>query len=184
MKFPKRDIRGSFKKWLPLGFSLTLVFLFGYVIMQQDLRMGANDTQAEIAGNVDLALGEGTPYKIFSSANPVKIGKSLTPYLILYGLDGKPLGGNGAMEGNYPTPPKGVFDYVLLHKEDRFTWEPKSGVREAVVMRLHEGTNPAYILVGRSLTEVERHISQLSLLTLILWIGTMLGSLVLTVILS
>ena len=184
MKFLKRDIKGSFKKWLPLGFSITAVFLFGYVIVQQDLRMGVNDTQAEIAGNVDLALGEGTPYKFFNSANPVKIGKSLTPYLILYGLDGKPLGGNGAMEGNYPTPPKGVFDYVLSHKEDRFTWEPKPGVREAVVIRLHDGTSPAYILVGKSLTEVEKHIAQLSLLTQILWAGTMSGSFVLTIILS
>lgn len=184
MKFLKRDMKGAFKKWLPLGFSITAVFLFGYVAVQQNLRMSANDTQAEIAGNVELSLGEGTPYKFFSSTHPVEIGKSLTPYVLLYDLDGKPLGGNAALNGNYPIPPKEIFTYLLTHHEDRFTWEPKPGVREAVVARFHSGTNPAYIIVSRSLAEVESHIKQLLHLTLVLWIGAMFGSYVLTLLLS
>ena len=184
MKFLKRDLKGSFKKWLPLGFSITAIFLFGYVALEQSMRMSANDTQAEIARNVEQSLTEGTPYKLFSSTHPVVIGESLTPYVVLYDMDRKPLSGNGMLGGNYPAPPKGTFDYLLTHHEDRFTWEPRPGMREAVVALFHDGKNPAYIIVGKSLLEVDKHIDQLSRLTLVLWLGTIFGSFVLTLILS
>ncbi len=184
MKFSRFDLKNIFKKWLPLGFSITAVYLFGFLAVEQGMRMTAYDTQAEIAGNVELSLGEGTPYKLFNSDHPVQIGESLTPYVLLYDMKGKPVGGNAVLAGNYPIPPKGVFDYLLAHHEDRFTWEPRPGMREAVVARYHGGNNPAYIIVGRSLAEVEKHIDKLLVLSFVLWLGTIFGSFVLTLILS
>lgn len=184
MKFRNHDMTAVLKKWLALGFSITAIWSFLFVIVQQDLRLGANDTQAEIAGNVELALLDGTPFKYFSSANPVKIGKSLTPYVILYDRNGVPLAGNGSLEGNFPVPPKGVFDNLLAHGEERFTWEPSPGVREAVVARLYRGTDPVFIIVGRSLAEVESHIKEIARLSVVLWMITLLGSFVLSAVFS
>lgn len=174
----------ALKKWLALGFSVTAIWFFAFIIIQQDLRQGANDTQAEIAGNVELALADGTPFKYFSSANPVRIGKSLTPYVILYDRNGVPLTGNGSLNGNFPVPPKEIFDYLLVHGEDRFTWEPMPGVREAVVARFHDGKDPVFIIVGRSLAEVEQHITELTRISVVFWAMTMLGSFVLSAIFS
>ena len=163
------------KKWLTLGFCVTAILFFTLVVVRQDLRLSADDTQAEIAGNVELALADGTPFKYFSSANPVKIGKSLTPYVILYDRNGVPLAGNGSLDGNFPVPPKG---------EDRFTWEPIPGVREAVVARVHGDKEPVFIVVGRSLVEVESHISELTRISIVFWVVSMLGSFALTAVLS
>lgn len=184
MKISLFSLKSVLKRWISLGFSITVIFLFGFLATQQIYRMSANDTPAEIAHNVDLSLGEGTPYKYFSSARPVEIGLSLTPFVLLYDLDGKPLAGNGALDGNYPVPPKGIFEGLRKDKESRFTWEPKPKARQAVVALFHEGNNPAFIIVGRSLTETEQHIKQLFLMTGLLYLITLFGSLVLTFILS
>jgi hypothetical protein len=184
MKLFKHDMASILKKWLTLGFCVTAILFFTLVVVRQDLRLSADDTQAEIAGNVELALADGTPFKYFSSANPVKIGKSLTPYVILYDRNGVPLAGNGSLDGNFPVPPKGTFDYLLAHGEDRFTWEPIPGVREAVVARVHGDKEPVFIVVGRSLVEVESHISELTRISIVFWVVSMLGSFALTAVLS
>jgi hypothetical protein len=184
MKFSKHDMTMSCKKWIPLGFSVTAVFLFGYIAVQQSLRMSANDAPLDIAINIDQALSEGVSYKQFSSARPVDLGKSLSPYVILYDATGKPIAGSGAINGNYPVPPSGVFAYLRTHKEDSFTWEPEKGVRQAVVARYHDGEAPVFILAGHSLYEVEAHVAELTRLALVLWLVTMIGSYLLTLILS
>lgn len=184
MKFSKHDIVSSCKKWIPLGYSLTVVFLFGYIAVQQNLRMSANDAPSDIAINIEQALAEGVSYKQFNSARPVELDKSLSPYVILYDATGKPLAGSGAIDGNYPVPPSGVFEYLRIHKEDSFTWEPKAGVRQAVVARYHDGEAPVYILAGHSLRAVEAHIAQLTRLALALWLVALIGSYLLTLVLS
>jgi hypothetical protein len=165
------------RAWLPLGFAITFIFVFIYMTAQQNLRMNANDPQVTIANDIAMALGEGVPYSEFSSPHPVDMAASLSPYVILYDLSGKPIIGSAALDHSYPTPPRGVFEYAKKHGEDRVTWQPKKGVRQAIVVRYHLGTNPAYVVAGRSLTEVESREAWLFNGTEVLWAFTMLGSL-------
>lgn len=184
MKFTKHQITTASKKWIPLGFAITTVFLFGYIAEQQALRMGANDTLYNIVTDVDQALSEGVSFKQFNSARPVEIDKSLSPFVTLYDDKGMPIAGSGAIRGNYPIPPAGVFAYLRSHDSDSFTWEPAPGVRQAVVATYHRGQTPVFILAGHSLREVEAHISQLTRIAAALWLVAMAGSFILTLILS
>ena len=100
------------KRWLPLAFAVSAVFVYSYILSQQYFRMVGNDAQVEIAGNIEQALSEGTTLDAFTTSHLIDMERSLTPYAIFYGIDQKPVSGNGSLDGNYPVPPKGVFEYL------------------------------------------------------------------------
>lgn len=97
--------------------------------------------------------------------------RSLTPYAIFYGMDQKHVSGDGSLLSLRSV----YLSISLTHKEDRFTWEPKKGVRQAVVARYHDGVSPVFIVVGRSLREVEKHIWQSGCITLLFWCAALVG---------
>ena len=176
MNFNTPRVRSAIKRFIPLGFAITLIFLFVFLIVQQALRLGANEQVVQIAHDVSDALGQGAPYSAFSSPRPVNIASSLSPYVILFDKDTKMLTGSGVLDGEVPRPPKGVFDYVKLHHEERVTWSPKPGVRIALVGVYHAGVNPGFVFAGRSLGEIENRIHTLLQLTLLAWLATLVAS--------
>ena len=176
MYFNTPRVRSAIKRFIPLGFAITLIFFFIFLIVQQALRLGANEQVVQIAHDVSDALGQGAPYSAFSSPRPVNIASSLSPYAILFDQDTKMLTGSGVLDGEVPRPPKGVFDYVKLHHEERVTWSPKPGVRIALVGVYHSGVNPGFVFAGRSLREVENRIQTLLQLTLLAWLATLVAS--------
>lgn len=177
-------VRSAVKRFIPLGFAVTLIYLFVFLIIQQTLRLGANEPVVQIAHDVSDALGQGAPYTAFNTPRPVNIATSLSPYAILFDQDGKMLTGSGVLDGEVPRPPKGVFDYVKLHREERVTWQPKAGVRVALVGVYRDGVNPGFVFAGRSLSEVERRITTLSQLTLLAWFATLIASFMLSALYS
>ncbi len=114
-----------------------------FVSVQQTLRMGANDPQIQLAHD---GLG------IAAEGPVLDMSASLAPFEIIYDEQHKVLNATGQLDGKTPTPPAGVFDYAKTHSDDRFTWEPKSGVRLAAVVVHHDG---GYVLAARNLREVE-----------------------------
>lgn len=187
MKYIDASSFAVFKRWLPLGFAITAVFLFIYVLAHQELRSGANDLQVSLGREVVSRLESGTPVGDILKHETRDISVTLSPYVIIYDKDGKPISGTGTLGGILPTPPQGVFRYLSTHGEDRFTWEPARGVRHGVVglyFKGNENTQPFYVLAGRSLQEAEERIWQLSLITMAMWSIAMLGSLVLSILLS
>ena len=176
--------RSVIKRFIPLGFAITLIFFFVLLIVQQTLRLGANEQVVQIAHDVTDALGQGAPYTAFNAPHPVNIANSLSPYVIIFDQEGKMLTGSGVLDGEVPRPPKGVFEYVKLHHEERITWSPKPGVRVALVGVYHSGVNPGFVFAGRSLAEVERRISTIMQLTILAWFATLVASFLLTAIYS
>ena len=174
----------SIAKWLPLGFAITVVFAFVYLALQQNLRTDANDPQVAIAGGIADALQSGIPYEAFTTPASIDIAQSLASYALLFDLDHLPVARNASLHGSMLTPPAGVFAYLKSHGEDRFTWQPEPGVRQAVVGLYHTGVNPGYIFVGRSLREVEYREVRLLGMTATAWAITMLGSLALSLLVA
>jgi hypothetical protein len=76
---------------------------------------------------------------------------------------------NGFLDQAIPTPPRGVFNYLRSHAIDKFTWQPRRGVRIATVARRIDGPHPGFVLVGRSLTLVENQEGLLYHATFIGW---------------
>jgi hypothetical protein len=148
-------------------------------IPQQVLRQGANDPQIAMAGDLAARLESGIA----------------PPFVIVYNDQGQPLASQAVLNGQTPTPPMGVFDYVRQHGEERVSWQPvpgttsnkdeKSvlnggmtlqrghGVRIAAVIQRVNGSTPGFVLAGRNMREVEAREEQVGQLALLTWIGMM-----------
>lgn len=164
----------------------TVLALALYAIPQQVLRNGANDPQIEMATNLAARLdsfgvmGGLQQGALGNGGSVVDMARSLSPFLIVYNDQGQPLGSTAQLDGQTPVPPKGVFDYVRTHGEERVSWQPIYGshaVRIAAVVERVNGQQPGFVLAGRSLREVEMREKQVSQMAGLTWIA-MLGLIV------
>jgi len=136
---------------------VTIVLGCAYVADQQILRQGANDPQIQLAEDAAAALGRGASAPaIVSSGAQIDISKSNSPFIIVMNAKGTILQSSGVLGTLPPILPRGVFNYMQTHDEDRITWEPAKGVRIAAVLVKFNGRASGYVLAGRSLREVEK----------------------------
>ena len=154
-----------------------------YAAVQQDLRQSANDPQIQMAEDTAAKLADGQQVQNVVPAEKVDIANSLAPYIIVFDATGKPIASSVQLNGQTPTIPSGVFDYVRQNGEDRITWQPQSGVRSAIVVTQFKGPNPGFVLAGRSLREVEIREDDIMHLILLGWIAILLVTLLATAIL-
>ena len=152
----------------------TVLALALYTIPQQVLRQGANDPQIALAGDLVARLEQGVPPAEAVPAGTVDMALSLSSFVIVYDDQGLPLASQAQLNGQTPTPPRGVFDYVRQHGEDRISWQPRRGVRIAAVIQRVNGTHPGFVLAGRNMREVEAREEQVEHMAGLAWI-VMLG---------
>ena len=70
------------------------------------------------------------------------------------------------------------------NNEDRITWQPKKGVRNAIVVRSYHvtvSTSTGYIMAGRSLREVENRVSVIGRYAMLAWMGLVAFSFLTTI---
>jgi len=172
---------------LILGALATGLALALYAIPQNVLRQGADDPQVALAGDLaaqlekgDLAdlLHQGALPALDGRYARVDIVRSLSPFVIVYDDQGRPLASQAELNGQTPTPPRGVFDNVRQHGEERLSWQPvlgrEQGVRIATVIQRVNGPHPGFVLAGRNMREVEARIGTVEQLAGLTYIG-MLG---------
>lgn len=170
MKGGERLFAKIFWLWLSFAALATVLCSLEYFLIQQDLRQSANYPQSQIAED------------IASSSAPLDIGfvdisTSLAPFISVFDMNGVLIQSNAILDGTIPVPPQGVFGYAGTHGEDRFTWQPQTGVRIAAVLVYHPGgvggadsTSGFFVLSGRSLRDVETTESRLAGDTFFIWI--------------
>lgn len=138
--------------FLPAATVAILASALVYVAVQQDLRLGANDPQEQLAEDAVAALNAGAAPASVVGTTKVELASSLAPFIAVYASDGAFLATNGALDGRAPIPPRGVLDTARSSGRNAVTWQPEAGVRIAVVvLPWHGGT----VLAGRSLRRVE-----------------------------
>ena len=163
----------------------TGVALALYAIPQHVLRSGLNDPQIQMAGDLASLLdrygvNDGLVQGALLNAgrgDKVDMARSLAPFLMVFSDAGQLLGTSAQLDGQGATPPKGVFDYVRQHGEERVTWQPRRGVRIAAVMVRVQGRQPGFVLAGRNMREVEARIGDVQTMAGLTWLG-MLGLIV------
>ena len=153
-----------------------------YTAVQQDIRQSADDPQIQMAEDTAAKLANGQQVQNVVPSEKVDIARSLAPYIIVFDTSGKPIASSAVLDGQIPTIPPGVFDYVRQHGEDRITWQPQPGVRSAVVVTQFQGPNSGFVLAGRSLREVEIREDDILHIVEVGWLGMLLVSLLATVI--
>jgi len=149
----------------------TVLALALYAIPQQVLRLGANDPQVALAGDLAAKLEQGVVAAEAVPAGAIDMARSLSPFVIAYDDQGHPVSSQAQLDGAIPIPPKGVFDFVRLHGEDRFSWRPIRGVRIAAVVQRVSGAHPGFVLAGRSLREEEARQEQVGQMATLAWIA-------------
>lgn len=143
------------RAFLPLGITIILLSGLIYLIAQQNLRLGANDPQIQISDDIVFSIESGRDPMQMMPPTKTKIDNSLSVFGIIYDDSGNVIASAAELDGKTPELPKGVLDYVRTKGQSRITWQPKPGVREAIVVRKFGGAKPGFVLIGRSLKEVE-----------------------------
>ncbi len=154
---------------LSTGLALAL-----YAIPQQVLRQGANDPQIALATDLVAQLEQGAVPALAGQSGRVDMARSLSPFVIVFDDQGQPVASQAQLDGQTPTLPRGVFNYVRQHGEERISWQPRPGVRIAAVVQRVSGAHSGFVLAGRNMREVEAREEQVRQMAGVTWIG-MLG---------
>ena len=92
--------------------------------------------------------------------------------MIIYDSGGHVVVSGVKLGGQTPKLPSGVLSFAKAHGQDRFTWQPTSGVRLAAVVKPYRaGDTTGYVLAARSLHEVEDREGKI-------WMDVVLGTIV------
>ena len=159
------------RQWIPLAVGISAITFIIYLTIQQDIRIGANDPQIQMAEDAASALNEGHSIPL---SGKIDILKSLAPFTIMYDKNGNVIRSNAVLNGKTPSIPKGVLTGTVRDSmgttqlgENRVTWQPQDGVRLATVVVAY---NKGYIVVGRNMREVEIREDQELKIVLLGWL--------------
>ncbi len=170
-----KSIKKSLISWIPLGVAITGLSGLSYLVTQQNIRLSANDPQIQVSQDITSAIERGvSPSSILPPTPSGDMSKDLGTFVIIYKDSGDPIGSSTELDNQTPKLPSGVLEFVKKSGEERFTWEPKKGVRSAVVVRKYNG---GFVLVGKSLREIEKREDLLLFQVVAAWSLIMLSSL-------
>lgn len=164
--------------YIPLAFVITTLSGLVYLTGQQNLRQAANDPQIQISEDVANSLAAGTPPEQIIPNYSFDISKSLSTFVIVLDEDKKTLASTALLDDKSPEIPGEVFDFAKVHGQNRITWEPKEGVRHAIVITHFSGQKSGFVVTGRSLREVEIRKNALTKQIVLIFIFGIAGSLV------
>ena len=188
----------AFALWLPFLVVITGLFLFASWAVQQNYRQSLNDPQIQMAEDAAASLAaDYTPANVVPRTNPqsagaptVEMSTSLAPWIAVYDASGTPLESSATLDGAPPRLPQGVFDTSLWNRviighhfngtpanENRFSWQPRPDVRQAVVLvQFQTPHGVGYVAVGRNMREVESREATLQAGAAVLWGATSLAT--------
>lgn len=171
-----KKIKETFIRKLPLLVAITLLSATFYVGLQQTIRLLANEPQIQIVKDVANVLVNGVDPVSILGDSKTEISITPDPYIIIYDLNGKLIASSATLNGEDPKIPTDVLNYVKIHGEERLTWQPELGLRQAIVAAKYNGSNSGIIVVGRSLEETEKLINTVGFEMLIGWLLTIILS--------
>jgi len=162
------SFRRAVALFLPSMVVATGLFGLVYVVVQQDLRSGANDPQEQLARDAAIRLDGGASPATVVGSTTVDIANSLAPFIVVYSSTANVLATDGVLDGKAPMLPTGVLDSATRTGRDAVTWQPREGVRVATVTIPWSGGT---VISGRSLRLVEDRESTLLQIVAATWIA-------------
>jgi hypothetical protein len=159
--------------FVPFAVAITLLCGLVLVTVQQNYRMSANDPQIQYAQDVALNFKDEKSAANMVPQDKTDLASSLATFGVVYNKDGGLLASSGVLDNQTPSLPKGVLDKAKKQGTYAFTWAPKKDVRVAAVVTKADA---GYVLIGRSLKEVEKRENSLYLMALAGWLITLLAT--------
>lgn len=156
------------RHWFALATVWTLAAGAIVLVQHQVLRQQADEPQVQLAEDAARRLAGGSDaLAVVPPGAPVEIEASLAPWLAIYDARGAPLSGNGRYQGNAPMLPGGAFEFARSHHGHRLSWQPRPGVRQALV--IVPVRNAGFVVAGRSLRVIEQRKLQVLQLMAVVW---------------
>jgi len=194
--------RSIFFSWLPLAGASTGILLVAYAGIQQNYRQSLNDPQIQMAEDAAFELSAGVPATTIVPIPQLDVSnttgrltplldKSLVPWIAIYDEAGKPITTSAILDDAMPQPPLGVFQdtknglpLIVGHhlttgyppNENRVTWQPEPGVRQALIVVWIPETKQ-FVVAGRNMREVEERIGKLGEMFFLGWLVLMAATL-------
>jgi hypothetical protein len=153
---------------------LTIVMGTVYLCIQQTYRSNANDPQIQMARDIAGKINDGSSLEKIFPTDSIDISESLGVFALLCDSIGRPLRYSGFLDNKPPQLPSGVFEYAGIHREDWISWQPRQGIRMAMVVVRTNHSAYRYVAVGRSLKEVEIRIYSLGEMVFVCWLLSVL----------
>ncbi|MEP7163972.1 MAG: hypothetical protein ABI741_04715 [Ferruginibacter sp.] len=149
---------------------VTVVMLLIYASVQQTYRTGLDDPQIQIARDVSSKIEQGNSIDSLITGGPIDISRSLSPFIVLYDAQGKAIRSNALLDGKMPQIPSGLFDIVRKNAEHRVSWQPRKGIRMAMVIVKTNSAASQFVASGRSMEEVEARTEQMRSMVFFAWV--------------
>lgn len=155
--------------WLPLAVAISGVCALMLLVVQQNYRSSLNDPQIQIAEDSARVIEAGVnPKTLAPQGAGTEISASLATWVAFYDSAHAPQASTGLLHGVIPTIPAGVFDTARKDGENRITWEPEPGIRQALVVV--PAGDKGFVVAGRGMSAVEERENELSRDVLIGWV--------------
>ncbi len=152
-----KQIIKTFVSCIPLFCTIVCIYGFLYLALQQYIRLSANELPMQYAEDTRTKwLRNGDISDIFKEVPKIELGKSLSPFIIICDSNAAPRASTCSLNGRCPVPPKGAFIAALQRGQNRITWQPEPGIRNAIViLPFSMNGQHGYILAGHSLRETD-----------------------------
>ena len=174
----------ALKVWLPLASVASALLGFFYLSSQQILRQSANDPQIQMAEDAAAKLSAGASPGSVMPNQTTDLSSGLNSWLTITNEIGTVEASSAHLDTTTPIPPTSSLSYAATHDDNRITWEPTPAIRQAVVIVHFTGRATGYAIAGRSLKEVENREGYLSQTTALTWIGLLVMSFLLILVLG
>ncbi|HMR55373.1 MAG TPA: hypothetical protein PKD34_02160 [Candidatus Doudnabacteria bacterium] len=183
-----KNLHEALERYRAIAIFVTLVALVSVLFIsicysaRTVFRQQANDPQIEVTEQVAGIVRQGVPIDaIVSSAEQIDLNSSKALFVMIFDNERTMTGSSAQLNGEAPSIPSEVFDKANEMGEYRFDFQPAENLKFAGVMKKID--NSAYVLAGRSLSEMETRVAALEQPLWIGWIISVLVSLLLTVLL-
>lgn len=174
---PNDWLRAVLQAWLPVAVVATVLAATSYAMTQEVTRSSANDAPRAAAQRAVNALSSGAAPAAVTLGALVDLATDLSPFLTVHGPDGAVLSTTARLDGVTPVVPPGVLAEARRQGIDQVTWQPRSGVRAAIIaMPWRSAAQQGVVVAGASLRPAEDRQGQLLLLLLAGWLVALLGS--------
>jgi hypothetical protein len=148
----------------------SLIVMPIYATVQQTYRTAANDPQTELARDIANNIRYTHTYHSPFLDSGINAQQSLGTFMQLYNPDGQLIYSGGTANGKALQIPKGVLMNAKQTMENAVTWQPVPNVRLAAVAEYTGNANNAFVVVARSLQEVEIRVANSVKMILLVWV--------------
>ena len=136
--------------WIAGAALITLAAAAAWLGYGVSLRSGGDQQPLRLATQAASRLEAGSPpASILPPA--INMAASPAPFVMVFDRRHHALASSGRLNGRIPVLPGAVLAWAARHGEDRITWEPQPGLREAAIIEPYGQPRRGFVLAAQSL---------------------------------